>query len=105
MMELNPINNYVVLQPVEEPEKTSGGIIVPDAAKARWKVAKVLSLAEEDFYMSEIEKGDFVLFNPATGMPVPDGSGRLIVRQGDLVAVLEGFQPGQMDHTTDEVSR
>ena len=43
-MKLKPLGNRVVLQYQEVEEKTSSGIILPDSAKEKPQVAKVLAV-------------------------------------------------------------
>ena len=44
MKELQPLQEYVLLEMIEMDEKTSGGIIIPDTAKEKRQYGKVVAL-------------------------------------------------------------
>ena len=45
-MKLRPLHDRVIVERVEEEEKTSGGIIIPDAAKEKPQQGKVLAVGK-----------------------------------------------------------
>ncbi|VAW16373.1 Heat shock protein 60 family co-chaperone GroES [hydrothermal vent metagenome] len=70
MKELQPINQNVLLELSEDKaeQKTASGIIIPDSAKEKQKVAKVVAVSTiED---AEITPGDEVLYKEYAGTEI-----------------------------------
>jgi chaperonin GroES len=86
----------VVLEPVEQEEVTSGGIVLPETAKEKPQKGKVLSVGpgERDddgkFIPMEVKAGDTVLFAKYSGTEIKvEGKKLLIMRESDLLAIVE----------------
>ncbi|MEJ2182113.1 MAG: co-chaperone GroES [Nitrospirota bacterium] len=87
-MKLKPLKDRVVVSYAEEPEKTSGGIYVPDTAKERPQQGTVEAVGSE---VKEVKVGDKVLFDKYTGSKVKVGdSEQLVVKEEDILAIVEG---------------
>lgn len=87
MKELQPINQNVLLDisNKEADQKTKGGIIIPDTAKEKPKMAKVLGLSKID--NPEIAVGDTVLFKEFSGTETEfEGRKYLIIPYDDILA-------------------
>ena len=75
-LKLKPLGNRVVLEPVEQEEVTSGGIVLPETAKEKPQKGKVLSVGpgERDddgkFIPMEVKEGDTVLFAKYSGTEI-----------------------------------
>ncbi len=88
MRELQPLNENVLLELTENngEQKTASGIIIPDTAKSKENVGKVIALG------SEIEKpgvsaGDFVLYKEYAGTEVEfDNKKYLFIPYADVLA-------------------
>ncbi len=89
MKELQPLNQNVLLdwnQPGGE-QRTSGGIIIPDTAKEKPQMAKVI--ATGNIENSEIAAGDMVLFRKFSGTEIEfEGNKYLIMPYSDLLAKI-----------------
>lgn len=90
-MKLKPLADRVVILPVEAEEVTLGGIIIPDSAKEKplkgTVVAAGIGTAEEKM---ELKEGDTVLYGKYAGTEVEfDGKKYLIMRQNDVLAIVE----------------
>lgn len=89
MKELQPINQNVLLdynQPAGE-HRNAGGIIIPDTAKEKPLMAKVI--ASGNIENNEIAAGDTVLFRKFAGTEVDfEGKKYLIVPYSDLLAKM-----------------
>jgi len=89
MKELQPLNQNVLLdmnQPIGE-QKTAGGIIIPDTAKEKPSMAKVI--AAGNIENSEIAAGDTVLFRKYAGTEIDFGGNKyLILPYSDLLAKI-----------------
>ena len=95
-LKLKPLGNRVVLEPVEQEEVTSGGIVLPETAKEKPQKGKVLSVGpgERDddgkFIPMEVKDGDTVLFAKYSGTEIKvEGKKLLIMRESDLLAIVE----------------
>ncbi|HPG34039.1 MAG TPA: co-chaperone GroES [Lentimicrobium sp.] len=87
MKELQPLNQNILLdmtQPTGE-QKTAGGIIIPDTAKEKPQMAKVI--ATGNIENSEIAAGDTVIFRKFAGTELDyEGKKYLILPYSDLLA-------------------
>ncbi len=94
-MNLRPLHDRVVVQPLEEEEKTAGGIIIPDSAKEKPMQGKVIACGpgarSEDGKLTpmDVKKGDRVLYGKWSGTEVKiEGADVLIMRESDIMGVL-----------------
>jgi chaperonin GroES len=85
-----------VVEPLEEEEKTAGGIIIPDTAKEKPMQGKILAVGAgsrgEDgkLVALDVKKGDKVLYGKWSGTEVKlDGKTMLIMRESDIMGVLQ----------------
>jgi chaperonin GroES len=95
-MNIRPLQDRVILKRVKEEEKTKGGIIIPDTAKEKPIEGEVVAIGSgkvnDDGSVTKlaVKVGDRVLFGKYSGTEVKlDGEERLIVREDDILAVLE----------------
>lgn len=89
MKELQPINQQVVLDITEsnEERRTASGIIIPDTAKEKPKIALVVWMSTVDG--AEIKPGDTVLFKPYSGTEVElEGKKYIILPYADILAKI-----------------
>lgn len=87
MKELQPLQEYVLLEMVDMEEKTAGGIIIPDTAKEKPQYGKVVALGNiED---PGIGVGDYVYFKKFSGSEVEyNGKNLLFIPYADLLAKI-----------------
>lgn len=89
MKELQPLNENVLLELTEEftETKTSGGIIIPDSAKEKPQMARVVALGNIE--NPGVAAGDVVLYKKYGGTEVDfNGKKYLFVPYGDLLAKI-----------------
>ena len=93
---VRPLHNRLIVQRLEEEEKTSGGIIIPDSAKEKPQQGKVIAVGagkrddKGNLVAMEVQKGDRVLFSKYSGSDVKlDGDECLIISEDDVLAILE----------------
>ena len=96
MAGIRPLQDRVILKRVKEEEKTKGGIIIPDSAKEKPVEGEVIAVGNgkvmDDGTVKklDVKVGDRVLFGKYSGTEVKiDGEERLIVREDDILGVLE----------------
>ena len=94
-MKLKPLADRVVIKLVEAEEKTKSGIILTGAAKEKPEVAEVIEVGPggvvdgKEITMT-VKKGDKVITSKYSGTEYKgDGEEYLIVRQGDILAIVE----------------
>ncbi|MEJ2232342.1 MAG: co-chaperone GroES [Syntrophobacterales bacterium] len=95
-MKLRPLHDRVIVKRVEEEEKTSGGIIIPDAAKEKPQQGKVIAVGKgkilENGKISAlaVKKGDKILFGKYAGTDIKiEGEEHLIMREDDILAIIK----------------
>ncbi len=85
---IKPLDDRVVLEPIEQEAKTASGIVLPDTAKEKPQQGKVLAVGPE--VLSELSEGDTVLYAKYAGTKFEvDGKEVLILSESDLLAVLD----------------
>lgn len=90
-MKLTPLADNVLLKSFEAEEKTASGIILSTATKEKSVVSEVVAAGPgtDDVKMT-VKKGDKVITGKYSGTEVKvDGVEYTIVRQGDILAVVE----------------
>jgi chaperonin GroES len=90
-MNIKPLADRVVIKMLEAEETTKSGIVLPGTAKEKPQVAEVMAVGPgtEDVKM-EVKVSDKVLISKYAGTEVKiDGSEYTIVKQGDILAVVE----------------
>ena len=95
-MKYRPLHDRVIVKRVEEEEKTSGGIIIPDAAKEKPQQGKVIAVGKgkilENGKVSPlaVKKGNRILFGKYAGQEIKiDGEEHLIMREDDILAIIK----------------
>ncbi len=90
-----PLQDRVIVQRLEEEEKTSGGIIIPDSAKEKPQQGKIVATGPGKVLEGgtkvelTVKKGDLVLFGKYAGSEVKiDGEDYLIMREDDILGVM-----------------
>jgi chaperonin GroES len=96
-MKIRPLQDRVIVQRVQEEERTKGGIIIPDTAKEKPQEGKVVAVGKgkvaDDGKVTplDVKSGDRILFGKYSGTEVKlDGEDYLIMREDDILGVLEG---------------
>jgi chaperonin GroES len=96
-LKLKPLGGRVIVEPIEQEEMTAGGIILPETAKEKPQEGKILAAGPGDRdedgerIPMEVQVGDRVLYAKYSGTEVKmDGKKLLILRESDILAVLEG---------------
>jgi chaperonin GroES len=96
-MKIRPLQDRVIVRRVKEEEKTKGGLFIPDTAKEKPLEAIVLAVGNgkvlEDGTVRplDVKEGDRILFGKYSGSDVKlEGDETLILRESDILAVIEG---------------
>ena len=96
-MKIRPLNDRVLIKRLEEELKTKGGLFIPDSAKEKPAEGKVVAVGKGrlnekgDRVAMDLKAGDRVLFSKYGGNEIKiDGEDYLIMREDDVLGVLEG---------------
>jgi chaperonin GroES len=97
-MKVRPLADRVLVRRLEdEIEKSKGGIIIPDTAKEKPQQGKVIAVGKgrknEDgtIVPLDVKVGDRILFGKYAGSEIKlEGEEHLIMREEDILGVLEG---------------
>ena len=94
-MKLKPLADRVVIKQAAAEEKTKGGIILTSAAQEKPEIYDVIvvgpgGVVDGKEVVMEVKAGQKVLAGQYSGTRVkPDGEEYVIVRQSDILAVVE----------------
>ena len=89
-MSFKPLANRVLVERVDEPQKTASGIIIPDNAKEKPQEAKVLAIGPEVEEEGQINVGDTVVFGKYSGTEITvDGKELLILSSDDILGIMK----------------
>lgn len=97
-IKIRPLNDRVVVKPVEEEEVTFAGgqLVLPDSAKEKPQQGKVLAIgprvnADEKEKTGDLKVGDLVIYAKYSGttFKARDGQETLILRAEDILGVIE----------------
>jgi chaperonin GroES len=96
-MNIQPLGDRVVVQPLEAESKTKGGILLPDTAKEKPQEGKIVAVGKGKVLDSgaiqalEVKVGDKVLYAKYTGNEITtkDGEELLIMREEDILAIIK----------------
>ena len=96
-MTLRPIEDKIVLKPIEAEEKTPSGIVLPgNKEKEKTQQAEVIAVGPGGYVdghevIMQVKVGDKVLYSNSwhTEMKTKEGETFLVVRQNDILAIME----------------
>ena len=81
---LEPLDDYVVIEPSDDEAETRHGLIIPASAEAGSRTGIVIAVGTES---GGVEPGDKVLFPKDAGFEVRlAGSAVKVIRRGELIA-------------------
>ncbi|OOG23212.1 co-chaperone GroES [Thioalkalivibrio denitrificans] len=96
-MNIRPLHDRVIIKRMEEERTTPGGIVIPDTAAEKPVRGEVLAVGKGKIMENgetrplDVKVGDKVLFGKYSGTEIKvDGQDLLVMREEDVMAVLEG---------------
>ena len=94
-MKFRPLHDRVLVQRIDEDEKTAGGIIIPDTAKEKPSEGNVVAVGSgtksDDGSVTalDVKSGDKILFGKWSGTEVTvDGKELLIMKESDILGII-----------------
>jgi chaperonin GroES len=98
-MDIRPLHDRIVVKRLEQQEAMQGGLYIPDSAKEKPQEGQVVAVGNgkknEDGKVTplDVKVGDRILFGKYSGSDIKlDGEEYLIMREDEVLAVLEGGQ-------------
>lgn len=94
-MNIKPLGDRIIIKVIESEETTKSGIVLPGTAKEKPMQGEVLAVGSGEMVDGkkvplELKVGDKVIYSKYAGTEVKmDGNEYLIVRQSDVLAVIE----------------
>ena len=91
-----PLHNYVLIERIEEENKTAGGIIIPDNAKEKPSRGRVITTGDGIYENGQkipvsVKSGDIVLFSKwassANEVKI-DGKDYVLIKETDILGIL-----------------
>ena len=98
MTKLKPLGDRLIVEPIEQEDTTSGGILLPETAKEKPQEGRVIAAGPGKLDDSgkrvkmEVEVGERVLYAKYSGteIKVEENKKVLILRESDVLALVEG---------------
>lgn len=95
-MTLKPLGDKVVVEVIEEPQTTAGGIVLPDTAQEKSQRGKVLAVGSGKLLDNgervplEVSEGDTIVFAKYGGTEISlDGQELMILSERDVHAIVK----------------
>ena len=92
---VKPLGDRVLVQPLEEQEVKKGGIIIPDTAKEKPQEGEVVAVGagakseEGKVTPLDVKAGDKILFGKWSGTEVKiDGEDLIIMKESDILGIV-----------------
>jgi chaperonin GroES len=96
-MQFRPLQDRVLIRRIEQEEKTTGGIIIPDTAKEKPMEGEVVAVGpgarDESGKLQplDVKPGDRVLFGKWSGTEIKlDNEEFIVMKENDIMGVVEG---------------
>ncbi|MDA3813216.1 MAG: co-chaperone GroES [Candidatus Cloacimonetes bacterium] len=89
-MKLKPLDDRVVIEVAKSEEKNVGGIIIPDTAKEKPQIGKIIAVGTDEDLQKLVKIGDKILYAKYGGTEVDvEDKKLLIISQSDILAIIE----------------
>ncbi|CAM3038391.1 MULTISPECIES: co-chaperone GroES [Paenibacillus] len=92
---IRPLGERVLVEPLEQEQTTSFGIVLPDSAKEKPQEGKIIAvgagvLKDGVRVALEVKEGDRVIFSKYAGTEIKfEGKEYLIMKESDIHAILD----------------
>ncbi len=87
---IKPLSDRVLVQPMEAESKTASGLIIPETAKEKPQKGTIVAVGPgtKDEQM-QVKVGDVVLYGKYAGTELSvDGKDYLMMKQSDVLAII-----------------
>ena len=93
---ISPVRSRVIIRRDQEADRTAGGLYIPDAAKDKPLMGKVVAVGTGSFNKKGVKKpldvkvGDHVVFNRYTGSQILiDGEDLLVIEEKEIIGIVQ----------------
>jgi chaperonin GroES len=94
---IKPLEDRIVVRPLEAEQTTASGLVIPDTAKEKPQEGEVVAVGAgtrgEDgkLHALDVKAGDRILFGKWSGTEVKvDGEELIIMKESDILGIVEG---------------
>lgn len=94
---IRPLRDRIIVRRIEESDQVRGGIYIPDTAKEKPQEGEVIAVGNGRILDNgsklelDVKAGDRILFGKYAGTEIKlDGEEYLILREDDVLGVIEG---------------
>ncbi|MGB9736191.1 MAG: co-chaperone GroES [bacterium] len=89
-MKIQPLEDRVLIRPMEEKEKKLGSIIIPETAKEKPQIGTVEAVGTDEELQKIVKVGDKIIYGKYSGTEIElDGVNYLIIQKSDLLGVVK----------------
>ncbi len=90
-MKIKPLDDRILVEQIEESdEKKVGSIIIPDSAKEKPRMAKVIAVGTDEELIKLVKVGDTVIYSKYSGDEIKvDKKEYLLVQRSDILATVQ----------------
>ena len=89
-MRIQPLDDRVLVKPVELEDKTESGIIIPDTAKEKPIIGEVIEVGTDEDLQEHVKKGDKVIYAKYGGEDVSIGQEEYkIINRADILGIVK----------------
>ena len=96
MTNINPVRDYILIEPLTRETTTASGIVIPDTVKEKPQEGKIVAMGPGRFNEDgdqripfEVKLGDVVMYKKWSGTEVKvDGKDMILVKEEDILAVI-----------------
>lgn len=95
-MKLKPLDDRVIIKQLEAEEKTAGGIILPDTAKEKPQLGKIVAVGPGKLLDNgkrskmSVKENDEVVYAKYIGSDVElEGEKFIVLRESDILGIVE----------------
>lgn len=93
--DIKPLQDFVLIEPIEQETTLSSGIVLPDSAKEKPQKGKIVSVGPGKLLENgenkklSVKEGQVVMYKKWGGTEIKiDGTDLLLLREDDLIAVI-----------------
>ncbi len=88
-MNIKPLDDRILIEQVDEEVQKVGSIIIPDSAKEKPRMGKVVAVGTDEELKELVKVGDTVLYSKYSGDEIKvDNREYLIVQRSDVLAIV-----------------
>jgi chaperonin GroES len=89
-MTIKPLDDRLLVEPMEEEVRTASGLYIPDTAKEKPRMGTVIAVGTDEDLREKVKEGNKVLFAKYGGEEIETNEKTLkIIQRSDILAIVE----------------